>query len=129
MGAALVMDGDGLAGIFTERDILRALASDFDAAGHLVSHWMTQDPFALDAGTRATNAALDLMLEHGFRHVPVVDAGSRRRRRLAPRRHPARLRRLVPDATALEAGLRSFGGIASAASLSALWISRNTSPT
>ncbi len=45
------MDGDRLAGIFTERDILRALASDFDAAGHLVSHWMTEDPHHAPSGT------------------------------------------------------------------------------
>lgn len=74
VGAALVMDGDNLAGIFTERDILRALASDFDAAGHLVSHWMTPEPFELTPDA-PTNAALDMMLDHGFRHVPIVDAG------------------------------------------------------
>lgn len=74
VGAALVMDGDHLAGIFTERDILRALASDFDAAGHLVSHWMTQDPIVLPPDSNA-NEARDLMLDRGFRHVPVVDAG------------------------------------------------------
>ncbi len=73
VGAALVMNGEHLAGIFTERDILRALASDFDAAGHLVSHWMTPDPFSL-APDAPTNEALDLMLDHGFRHVPVVDS-------------------------------------------------------
>ena len=74
VGAALVMETDRLVGIFTERDILRALASDFDAAGHLVSHWMTTDPFTLAPGA-ATNEALDLMLDRGFRHVPVVEAG------------------------------------------------------
>jgi CBS domain-containing protein len=74
VGAALVMDGDRLAGIFTERDILRALASDFDAAGHLVSHWMTEDPTTLPPGAD-TGDALGLMLGRGFRHVPVVDEG------------------------------------------------------
>ena len=74
VGAALVMDGDHLVGIFTERDILRALASDFDAAGHLVSHWMTRDPIVL-APDAATSEALDLMLDRGFRHVPIVEAG------------------------------------------------------
>jgi len=71
VGAALVMDGDRLAGIFTERDILRALASDFDAAGHLVSHWMTEDPKTLPPGAD-TIEALGLMLGSGFRHVPIV---------------------------------------------------------
>jgi CBS domain-containing protein len=74
VGAALVMDGEHLAGIFTERDILRALASDFDAAGHLVSLWMTENPTTLPPGA-GTGDALDLMLSGGFRHVPVVDEG------------------------------------------------------
>jgi CBS domain-containing protein len=74
VGAALVMQGDALAGIFTERDILRALASDFDAAGHLVSHWMTSAPLTLPPDS-TTNEALELMLDRGFRHVPVVDDG------------------------------------------------------
>ena len=74
VGAALILDGEHLAGIFTERDILRALASDFDAAGHLVSHWMTPDPVTLAPEAKA-NEALDLMLDRGFRHVPVMDDG------------------------------------------------------
>ena len=72
VGAALVMECDRLLGIFTERDILRALASDFDAAGHLVSHWMTTGPTTLGPDA-APGAALDLMLDRGFRHVPVVE--------------------------------------------------------
>ena len=72
VGAALVMEGDRLRGIFTERDILRTLASDFDATGHLVSHRMTVEPTTL-APEATTSEALDLMLDRGFRHVPVVD--------------------------------------------------------
>jgi CBS domain-containing protein len=72
VGAALVMDGERLAGIFTERDILGALAVHFDAAGDLVSNWMTADPTTLSADAQAHDA-LDLMLKRGFRHVPVVD--------------------------------------------------------
>ena len=74
VGAALILEDDHLAGIFTERDILRALASDFDAAGHLVSHWMTRDPVTLTPEASASEA-LDLMLDRGFRHVPVVEDG------------------------------------------------------
>jgi CBS domain-containing protein len=72
VGAALVMEGEQLAGIFTERDILRALADHFDAAGHEVSQWMTTSPTSLPPDASATEA-LDLMLQRGFRHVPVVD--------------------------------------------------------
>ena len=36
VGSAIVLDGDeSLAGIFTERDILHALGSDFDAAAQM----------------------------------------------------------------------------------------------
>jgi CBS domain-containing protein len=72
VGAALVMDGDTLHGIFTERDILGALASDFDAAKHSVETWMTRDPVTMEPGDDAADA-LGLMLERGFRHLPIVD--------------------------------------------------------
>jgi CBS domain-containing protein len=72
VGAALVMDGVRLVGIFTERDILGALAAHFDAAGHLVSHWMTADPTTLSPDAKA-DEALGLMLDRGFRHVPVLE--------------------------------------------------------
>src|SRR4029077_8304859 len=72
VGAARVMDGVSLVGIFTERDILRALASDFDAAGHVVSHWMTERPATLHPGAD-TGGERGLMLSGGFRHVPVVE--------------------------------------------------------
>jgi CBS domain-containing protein len=72
VGSALVFGDGKMAGIFTERDILRALASDFDAARHAVEQWMTPDPatIAADAGVRE---ARDLMLARGFRHLPVTD--------------------------------------------------------
>ena len=73
-GSALVMDGGALAGIFTERDVLRALGADFDAAAHPVSHWMTSDPETIDADVDA-GVALQRMLARGFRHFPVVDGG------------------------------------------------------
>jgi CBS domain-containing protein len=72
IGSALVMDEGSLAGIFTERDIMRALGSDFDAAAHPVSQWMTSNPMTIDAGVDAADA-LQRMLAQGFRHFPVVD--------------------------------------------------------
>ena len=74
VGSALVMDGDLLIGILTERDIVRSLGSDFDAAAGLVKDWMTPDPTTLLPTSTATEA-LDLMLEAGFRHLPVVEGG------------------------------------------------------
>jgi CBS domain-containing protein len=72
VGSALVVDGEDLVGIFTERDILRALASDFDAAHHRVSDWMTKEPATI-APDSTTSEALDRMLEEGYRHLPVMD--------------------------------------------------------
>jgi CBS domain-containing protein len=72
VGSALVLDGERLAGIFTERDIVRALSQDFDAPGHPIAHWMTREPTTI--GPEATvEEARDVMLNGGFRHLPVTD--------------------------------------------------------
>lgn len=72
VGSALVMNDGRLAGIFTERDIVRALGEHFDAAGHPVSHWMTANPRTI--GPDATSEqALEMMLSGGFRHLPVIE--------------------------------------------------------
>lgn len=73
-GSALVMDGDRLVGIFTERDIVKALGQHFDAAAHPVSGWMTRDPFTAPPDMTVRDA-LNTMLERGFRHLPVVEEG------------------------------------------------------
>lgn len=76
-GSVLVMRGGSLAGIFSERDIMRALSDSPSADAGRVSHvarWMTPDPTTI--GPEATaGQALDVMLAGGFRHLPVVDEG------------------------------------------------------
>ncbi len=72
VGSALVMEGDSLAGIFTERDIVRALSQDFDAPGHPITHWMTRDPITVGPDASVEDA-LETMLAGGFRHLPVMD--------------------------------------------------------
>jgi CBS domain-containing protein len=71
VGAALIVEGETLRGIFTERDIVRALAAEHDAAGHAVAGWMTVDPITLGPDAKIAEAR-DRMLEEGFRHIPVV---------------------------------------------------------
>jgi CBS domain-containing protein len=71
-GSALVMEGDRLIGIFTERDIVKALGQHFDAAGHPVSEWMTRDPITVPPET-PVRAALERMIQGGFRHLPIVE--------------------------------------------------------
>jgi CBS domain-containing protein len=74
IGSALVMEDDMLLGIFTERDIVRALGEHFDAAGHPVSEWMTPDPVTVEAST-PVEQALRMMLDRNFRHLPVAESG------------------------------------------------------
>jgi len=73
-GSALVMDGERLLGIFTERDVVRALGQQFDAAGLGVSEWMTADPMTVEPDTSVSDA-LRTMLDRGFRHLPVAKDG------------------------------------------------------
>jgi CBS domain-containing protein len=72
VGSAVVMQGPFLVGILTERDVLRAAASGEDLTTTLVTDWMTPDPQSAAPGTSAEEAA-QIMLVHGFRHLPVVD--------------------------------------------------------
>ena len=71
-GSALIMQGSFLAGILTERDVLRAAASGSDLTTSPVSAWMTKDPEQASLDTTIEDAA-QLMLLHGFRHLPVVE--------------------------------------------------------
>ncbi len=73
-GSALVLEDRKLVGIFTERDIVRALGQHFDAATHPVAEWMTRDPVTASPETPVQDA-LQTMLERGFRHLPVLDEG------------------------------------------------------
>ncbi|HUJ05938.1 MAG TPA: CBS domain-containing protein [Streptosporangiaceae bacterium] len=74
VGSAIVMQGSFLAGILTERDILRAAASGQDLSGSPVSAWMTPDPHAASPDTSAEDAA-QVMLLNGFRHLPIAQDG------------------------------------------------------
>jgi CBS domain-containing protein len=75
VGSALVTQGPMLLGIFTERDVLRAAASGADLTSSPVSEWMTPDPVTVDPATDADDAA-EMMLSHGFRHLPVIEGST-----------------------------------------------------
>jgi CBS domain-containing protein len=72
VGSALVMEGRFLAGIFTERDVVRAAASGGDLSAAKISEWMTPDPVTAPPDTDSEDAA-ESMMAQGFRHLPVVD--------------------------------------------------------
>jgi len=71
VGAALVMNGERLSGILTERDILRAVATG-EVEGTKVGAWMTHDPETIGPDERPGHAAA-IMLYGGFRHLPVLE--------------------------------------------------------
>jgi CBS domain-containing protein len=74
VGAVLVMDDARLAGILTERDVLRAVAEGrVDEAS--VAERMTRHPETVEASESTAHAA-SLMIHGGFRHLPVTDGGS-----------------------------------------------------
>jgi CBS domain-containing protein len=72
VGSALIMQSRFLAGILTERDVLRAAASGNDLTRSPVSAWMTKDPQHASPDTTVEDA-LQVMLLHGFRHLPVLE--------------------------------------------------------
>src|SRR6202046_3579823 len=72
VGSALIMQGPFLAGILTERDVLKAAASGADLTTIPVSAWMTKDPQSAGPETPVEDAA-QMMLLNGFRHLPIVE--------------------------------------------------------
>ncbi|HZJ52317.1 MAG TPA: CBS domain-containing protein [Actinomycetota bacterium] len=74
VGAAIVMDHDRVAGIVTERDLMRAVANGLVPWTTPVGDCMTRKPRTITPFTTA-GAALSLMMAHGFRHLPVMEDG------------------------------------------------------
>jgi CBS domain-containing protein len=74
VGAVVVLDGNAIAAILTERDVLRAVAAGQDGSTP-VAEWMTRDPDTIEP-TETTDHAASLMIHGGFRHLPVVEDGA-----------------------------------------------------
>jgi CBS domain-containing protein len=73
VGAVLVLAGERLEGILTERDLMRAVAGGYSDEA-TVADWMTRHPETIDAAD-STDHAASLMIHGGFRHLPVVEEG------------------------------------------------------
>ena len=72
---AVVVEGDTIVGIFTERDVLTKLAGDFDRhADDPVRDHMTPDPVTLETQTPIAYG-LNRMMAGGYRHIPLVSNG------------------------------------------------------
>jgi len=72
VSSAVVSDFGRLIGIVTERDLTRAVAGRVHTSEARVREWMTADPVTLTKDSSAAEAAR-IMLEQGFRHIPIVD--------------------------------------------------------
>ena len=74
VSSAVVSDYGNLVGIVTERDLTRAVAGRVHSSEARVREWMTSDPITLGPDATPDDAA-KIMLDNGFRHVPIVDDG------------------------------------------------------
>lgn len=75
VGALLVVEHGHLVGIFTERDALvRVLAEGLNPETTTLAEVMTLNPITIHPD-QSFLAALHLMYENGFRHVPVAENG------------------------------------------------------
>jgi CBS domain-containing protein len=67
VGSLAALEGDILAGIITERDILRAAAEGVDLGTATVSEWMSPRPDVTEPDMDINDAA-QWMLATGYRH-------------------------------------------------------------
>ena len=75
IGALVVMDGEKLVGIFTERDALnKVLAAGLEPGKTKVSEVMTKDPYSIPP-TTTVGEAMELVTSRRFRHLPIVKNG------------------------------------------------------
>ena len=93
VGAVVVKDHGRMIGILTERDMLRAMAARVHTSDARVRMFMTADPITAPPDMDLDDAA-QVMLDNGFRHLPVVDGSTTLgvvslRRVLGGRRRPA----------------------------------------
>ncbi|EHR69107.1 putative signal-transduction protein containing cAMP-binding and CBS domains [Burkholderiales bacterium JOSHI_001] len=75
-GSVLIINAaSAMVGILTERDLMtRVLAKALDPATTKVSAVMTPHPMCIPPDTKVADAVL-IMIERGFRHLPVVGDG------------------------------------------------------
>lgn len=72
IGSVLVMDGEKLAGVFTERDVLkRVVGADLDSKSTPITKVMTADVITIRPET-TVQEVMDIFSEKRCRHLPVL---------------------------------------------------------
>jgi CBS domain-containing protein len=75
VGALVVLEAEAVAGIFSERDLVRALADDGPGAlSTPISRYMTRDVLFAEPG-ETVESLLSRMTDRRIRHLPVVRGG------------------------------------------------------
>ena len=75
VGALTVLEGDNLVGVLSERDVVReCICHGRSTAETRVAEIMTPDPVTIGAEDPLAEA-LKRMVQGGFRHLPVIEAG------------------------------------------------------
>ena len=77
-GSVLILEAGGaMVGILTERDLMtRVLAKALNPQTTKVSEVMTHDPQSVGPDTKVSEAVL-IMIERGFRHLPIVSPAAK----------------------------------------------------
>lgn len=76
VGCLLVCANERLVGVFTERDLMRRVLASGRSLSEPVASHMTPDPVTVNP-KEPIGAAVRLMEEGGYRHLPVVDEAGR----------------------------------------------------
>ena len=75
IGAVVVIDNGKVAGILSERDVVRHLGKDWASlASRPVSDVMTKN-VVITSSNASIGDLMERMTEHRIRHIPVVEAG------------------------------------------------------
>lgn len=83
-GAAMVCDGERVVGVFTQRDVLYRTALEGLAPDTPVAEVMSTSPVTVRPDQPLAEA-IQVMVERGYRHVPVVDGEGRQQGLLSSR--------------------------------------------
>lgn len=70
----VIDENDNLLGILTSTDFVAAVADERSMAETTVTEFMTEDVISTEANASIRDIA-DVMTDHGFHHVPVVEEG------------------------------------------------------
>jgi CBS domain-containing protein len=75
IGAVLVMDGDAIAGLVSERDVCRCMHTHGKAVHDARAQDIMSAPVVTAAAHLSVADAMMIMTDRRFRHLPVVDGG------------------------------------------------------